>query len=360
MITRTRSQRLLRRLASLACILLLIDGAAAHAGYAHTSLVVPAGKSHGFPVPNAFEYSINVESYVSTSPCAPHAHNVFFVHGFGDNSGLFAPLAIALIEAGKACRTLAIDLPAHGASTVSSDPVFGPPVWGKIDVVDYADVVDQVLSTLHQQHILVDTIVGHSTGGLIVQRLQALYAARQGASLKSRFGIDRTILIASDLPRALPWASGDAPIAAGLAKGLVVSLAQTMPLPIGTRVLLDYNAYIGLKYSVNGIPVSGAPSPNAASHLNDPEPYAAAANIVGLDPTGATTNTAPRLYIPPALWNDFNLTVIWPDKDLFFMQSEMDGLAAYLKPGTQAIVLSDPEACHAIQFTKPELLVPFF
>jgi pimeloyl-ACP methyl ester carboxylesterase len=332
----------------------------AHAGLVRTHATFPAGRSIGFPVADTFEYSINVETIMPSGSCAPHARNVFMVHGFGDNARLFEPLATALVASGKACRAMAIDLPAHGASEISTDPRFGPRSWGEIGVVDGADVVDQVLTALKAEGVAVNTIVGHSTGGLIVQHLQATYASRGDASLKSKFGIDTTILIASDLPRALPWAAGDAPIAAGLAKGLVVSLAHTDPAPYGTRVFLDYGTYLALKYSVNGVPVPAAPSQNAALVLNDPEPYASAANIVGLDPTGQTTNAVPRLYVPPALWAGDTLKVVWPDKDIFFTQTEMDALADYSKPGTQAIVVSDPQAVHAVQYTRPDLLLPLF
>lgn len=322
------------------------------------SLFFDAGRSTGFPFPLAYEYSIHVESW-NAGVCAPHARNVLIVHGFGDNGGLFEPLATALVQSAKACRVLAIDLPAHGQSTVSTDPAFGPRVQGELGVADDAAVVDDVIARIESANIPIDTIVGHSTGGLIVQRLQAEYA-RSGASLRTRFGIDRTILIASDLPRALTWAAGDAPIQAGLAKGLVVGLAQMAPPPLGTRVFLDYSTYLALKFSVNGIPVASSPSPAVAAFINDPEPYAAAANIVGLDPTGLTTNTVPRLWIPPNLWAGEALTVIWPDKDIFFLQAEMNALANYLKPGTQAVVVSDDEAVHAIPYTRPDLLLPYF
>jgi pimeloyl-ACP methyl ester carboxylesterase len=334
--------------------------APAHAGLVRTNTMFPAGRSAGFPVADTFEYSINVETIMPAGPCAPHARNVFMVHGFGDNARLFEPLATALVASGKACRAMAIDLPAHGASTVSDDPRFGPRIWGEIDIVEEADVVDQVLSALKNKGVAVNTIVGHSTGGLIVQRLQSEYASRQNTSLKAKFGIDTTILIASDIPRALPWAAGDAPIAAGYAKGLTVNLAHTDPAPYGTRVFLDYATYLALKYSVGGVPVPAAPSQNAALVLNDPEPYASAANIVGLDPTGQTTNDVPRLYVSPAPWSGYTLKVIWPDKDIFFTHAEMDALADYLKPGTNAIVVSDAQAVHAVQYTRPDLLLPLF
>jgi pimeloyl-ACP methyl ester carboxylesterase len=331
----------------------------AHAGYLLQHLTFPAGRVVIVGKTVQSEYRINVDSYMKKGPCGSHSRHVFMVHGFGDNARLFEPLAAALLESGKACRVMAIDLPTHGASQVSSQAYFDRDIWGEIGVVDYAKVVDQVLGEIEDAGSPVDTIVGHSTGGLIVQWIQAKYAA-ENASLASRFGIERTILIASDIPGALPWAAGDAPIAAGLAKGLTVAFAKTDPDPIGTRVFLDYNLYIALKFSAAGVPVPSAPDAAAALELNEPEPYAAAANIVGLDPTGDTQDDRPRLDIPPGLWSGYDLKVVWPDQDDFFVQSEDEALADYLKPGTHAIVVSDPEAVHAVQYAKPELLLPFF
>lgn len=328
------------------------------------SALVPAGRTEGvFPIVK-YEYAINVVHYTDNSPLFPCTHGKTFllVHGFGDNGGLFEPLARQLVTSGKACHVYTLDLPAHGASTVSTDAYFGPRIWGTINIAqDYVKVVDQILATMHAQGVKIDTIVGHSTGGLIIQLLQDKYS-KQLSSIKAKFGIDNTILIASDIPGALSWASGDAPIAAGYAKGLVVSLASNnAALPQqGTLVPLSYQTYIALKFAVNGQAVSGAPTPTEAHALNDAEPYAAAANIVGLDPTGATTNSVPRLPVKPGLWSGMNLTVIWPSQDLFFMQSEMDALAGYLKPATQAIQINDAEAIHAIHYTKPQLLLPYF
>jgi len=353
-------RRKVERFVAFALLALCLTSAIpAFAGYSKQVLTFPAGASYGFPVPDHYEYAINVVHYENTAPCI-HAKTIFMVHGFGDNSGVFEPLAIALINSGKACHVLAMDLPAHGASQVSTDTRFGPRIWGTIDVDEYTMCLDQVLTTLYKkQNVPIDTIVGHSTGGLAIQRLQSKYMG-QLSSIQSKFGITKTILLASDIPGALPWASGDAPISMGYAKGLVVSYAQTLPAPYGTRVPLDYGTYIALKYSVNNMPVSGAPTSREALLLNNPEPYAAAANIVGLDPSGATTATVPRLDVAPGLWSGLNLIVAWPSQDLFFSQSEMDGLANYLKPGTQAVVVSDPEAVHLIQYTKPQLLLPLF
>jgi pimeloyl-ACP methyl ester carboxylesterase len=354
------SRRITARLAAVLCVFATFAVAPrAQAAYLMQHLTFPAGRAVTIGKAKESEYLVNVDSYTKKAPCGAHARNVFMVHGFGDNARLFEPLAAALLDSGKACRVMAMDLPTHGASHVSPLAYFGPVIWGEIGVVDYAKVVDQVLGEIEDAGYPIDTIVGHSTGGLIVQWIQQKYA-KTHVSLQSRFGIERTILIASDIPRALPWAAGDAPIAAGLAKGLTVAFAQTAPDPIGTRVFLDYNLYIALKFSAAGVPVPSAPDAAAALELNEPEPYAAAANIVGLDPTGDTQDDRPRLDIPPGLWSGYDLKVVWPDQDDFFVQSEDEALADYLKPGTHAIVVSDPEAVHAVQYAKPELLLPFF
>lgn len=118
--------------------------------------------------------------------------------------------------------------------------------------------------------------------------------------------------------------------------------------------------FIGTKYSVNGVPVSGAPTSNEIPLMNNLEPYPAGANVVGLDPSGETTESRPRLSITQNIWNGFNLKVVWLDKDPFFSQSELQGLAQYLKAGLDVITISDPEAVHGTPYSKPSLLVPLF
>lgn len=61
--------------------------------------------------------------------------------------------------------------------------------------------------------------------------------------------------------------------------------------------------------------------------MSDLEPYVAAANIVGLYYTAQTTNAVPRTFVTQNIWNGFNLKVVWMDKDVFFSQSETQGLA---------------------------------
>ncbi|EMG21788.1 hypothetical protein LEP1GSC150_2958 [Leptospira interrogans serovar Copenhageni str. LT2050] len=48
------------------------------------------------------------------------------------------------------------------------------------------------------------------------------------------------------------------------------------------------------------------------------------------------------------------------DKDVFFSQSETQGLAQYLKEGLNAITISDPEATHNSPFSKPSLFLSLF
>lgn len=192
----------------------------------------------------------------------------------------------------------------------------------------------------------------------------------EDSSLLDTFGIENTILIASDIPSALPWFGGDAPMSdPNSAKGFVWNfkterVVETQPFPpqviTGLFVETPDDFYINTKFAVNGVPVTGAPTPAQLEIMTNLEPYKAAANIVGLDPSGQTTNAVSRLSVSPNIWNGFNLKVVWLEKGVFFNQSETQGLAQYLKTGLNAITISDPEAVHGAPFSKPSLFLSLF
>ncbi|EKO98593.1 hypothetical protein LEP1GSC057_2265 [Leptospira interrogans str. Brem 329] len=96
--------------------------------------------------------------------------------------------------------------------------------------------------------------------------------------------------------------------------------------------------------------------------MNVLEPYRAAANIVGLDPSGQTQNAVPRIPVTRGIWSGENLKVVWLDKDVFFTKQETQNLANYLDPGQIGVMvtISDPEAVHGTPFSKPSLLIPLF
>lgn len=307
------------------------------------------------------KHVIRVNHYFSDSGSAPRK-GILCIHGFGDNSSIFEPLAQRLIATGKATDVYAVDLPGHGYSGLSTYPYFGPPVYGELDVLEYASVVQELLEQMVQIEFKnINTIVGHSLGGLVIQLIQdrLLYMS---SSLRASFGIENTVLIASDIPGALPWSGGDLPITDPYsAKALVVNFKVTSTnILIGNYVDTPDAFFISSKYSVNNTPVSGAPSGANLAKLKNREPYAAAANIVGLDPSARTNNAVPRLGVRRNIWNGFNLKVAWLDKDPFFNQAESAGLADYLKAGLPLTVISDPEAVHGAPYSKPDLLLPLF
>ncbi|EMO13915.1 putative lysophospholipase [Leptospira santarosai str. CBC1416] len=317
-------------------------------------------------------YKINVVHYRKPSggPIVINPKAVLFVHGFGDNSAFFEPLAKELINQGKATHVYIMDLPGHGASTMTRGTASAPTNVSQLSVGNYGDALRALLGQMvGTEKRTITTIVGHSIGGLVIQLIQNRFRG-DGSSILDQYGIENTILIASDIPSALPWFGGDAPMSdPNSAKGFVWNfkaekVVETQPFPphvvTGLFVETPDDFYINTKFAVNGVPVTGAPTPAQLEVLSNLEPYTAAANIVGLDPSGQTTNAVSRLSVSSNIWNGFNLKVVWLEKGVFFNQSETQGLAQYLKTGLNAITISDPEAVHGSPFSKPSLFLSLF
>ncbi|MFA4721974.1 alpha/beta fold hydrolase [Leptospira interrogans] len=318
-------------------------------------------------------YRLNVIKYslVQISP-NPNLKNVICIHGFGDNSTIYEPLAKELINKGKARNVYILDLPGHGNSTVTQGSASLPKYASDLTLTHYSDPLRALLSQMTvTEGKKIHTIVGHSLGGIVIQLVQNQLVTRGwGGNLLASFGIENTILIASDIPSPLPWYPGDTDMNdPNSAKSLVWNfkvqkIVDSSPLYpyliFGYFVESPNDFFIGTKYSVNGVPVSGAPTASEIPLMNNLEPYPAGANVVGLDPSGETTESRPRLSVTQNIWNGFNLKVVWLDKDPFFSQSELQGLAQYLKTGLDVITISDAEAVHGTPYSKPSLLVPLF
>jgi pimeloyl-ACP methyl ester carboxylesterase len=302
------------------------------------------------------EYRIHALHVMRTAFPPRTPRTVVVVPGFGDSGKLFEPFAKALIDGGKAEQVFIIDMPSlSGPSTLSTSAAFGPRVLGETDVEEYVQIVGDVLSSLRASGTTATTLVGHSIGGLVIQRLQSDLRLT-GSDVLARYGTQNTVLISSDIPEELAWGG------AAFAGPLVTSLTVDSRLPlIGKYVALSYDSFIQLKFTnFTGTVVEGAPTATQALELNKPEPFAAAANIVGLDPTGATTESRPRMSIPGGLWTGRNLKVVWLSQDGFFAPAEVQALANHLKPGLVAAAVDHPDAVHAAPYSSPELLVPLF
>ncbi|EMN01646.1 alpha/beta hydrolase domain protein [Leptospira noguchii str. 2007001578] len=266
-----------------------------------------------------------------------------------------------------------MDLPGHGGSTMTKGTAAYPSNISELSVQNYEEATRALLDAMPSTMIWPDlptTIVGHSIGGLVVQLLQNKLKS-QNSSLFKRYSITSTILIASDIPYPLPWSGSDVtmddPNYNQSAKAFVWNfkvekILSYFPLVTGLFVESPDDFFINTKYSVNGIPVTGPPPPAQVEVMNVLEPYHAAANIVGLDPSGQTQNAVPRIPIRNGIWSGEDLKVVWLDKDVFFTQKETQNLANYLNPGITGVMvtISDPEAVHGTPFSKPSLLVPLF
>lgn len=156
-------------------------------------------------------YKLNVVQYRNTSFIQSGIKNVLCVHGFGDTSTIFEPLAKQLILKGKANNVYILDLPGHGGSTMTKGTAAHPSNISELTVQNYEEATRALLDTMPSTMIWPDlptTIVGHSIGGLVVQLLQNKLKS-QNSSLFKRYSITKTVLIASDIPYPLPWSGSD-------------------------------------------------------------------------------------------------------------------------------------------------------
>jgi pimeloyl-ACP methyl ester carboxylesterase len=123
------------------------------------------------------------------------------VHGLAHTGATFEPLANELFKKkgrNKIARVLAINFPGRNGSGLPSTPPFGD-----LTIEDYTAILLGVLDQLPRQ-LNIETLVGHSMGGLIVQTAQNSLRAT-GTSLEQAYGIKNVYLLAPSIPRPLPW-----------------------------------------------------------------------------------------------------------------------------------------------------------
>jgi pimeloyl-ACP methyl ester carboxylesterase len=127
------------------------------------------------------------------------------VHGLAHTGATFEPLAHELFKktgSDKIDRVLALNFPGRNGSGLPSNKQFGD-----LTIEDYTEVLLGVLDQLPKQ-IKIESLVGHSMGGLIVQTAQnSLRSA--GTSLQKEYGIKNVYLLAPSIPNPLPWLFAD-------------------------------------------------------------------------------------------------------------------------------------------------------
>jgi pimeloyl-ACP methyl ester carboxylesterase len=139
------------------------------------------------------------------------------VHGLAHSGATFELLANEIfkkIGSDKIARVLALNFPGRNGSGLPSNLQFG-----NLTIEDYTAVLLGVLDQLAKQ-VNIESIVGHSMGGLIVQTAQnSLRTA--GTSLRKKYGIQNVYLLAPSIPNPLPWLFADSGVGAEIAATLV-------------------------------------------------------------------------------------------------------------------------------------------
>jgi pimeloyl-ACP methyl ester carboxylesterase len=142
---------------------------------------------------------------------------LFAVHGLAHTGATFELLANELFKkngSDKIDRVLALNFPGRNGSGLPSNLDFG-----NLTVEDYTAVLLGVLDQLAKQ-INIESIVGHSMGGLIVQTAQnSLRSA--GTSLQKEYGIKNVYLVAPSIPNPLQWLFVDSGAASGILAMLI-------------------------------------------------------------------------------------------------------------------------------------------
>jgi pimeloyl-ACP methyl ester carboxylesterase len=138
------------------------------------------------------------------------------VHGLAHTGRTFEPLANELFKKtgrDKIASVLALNFPGRNGSGLPSNKQFGD-----LTIEDYTAVLLGVLDQLPKQ-LKIESLVGHSMGGLIVQTAQnSLRSA--GTSLQKEYGIKNVYLLAPSIPNPLRWLAADSGAASAIAANL--------------------------------------------------------------------------------------------------------------------------------------------
>jgi pimeloyl-ACP methyl ester carboxylesterase len=235
----------------------------------------------------------DVHLHVTSSP-NPHCQgrSILAVHGALSDAASWENFAQAAFAAphgdNTVCRFVAIDLPGHGQSSVPAGILFGD-----ITLHDYVSAVAAALDHLADQGLGVNTVMGHSQGGMVLQLLQQRLVD-EGSSLRSAYDVRRATLLAAVPPRAIPWAFPTNPGAAVL--GQFVSFDPAL----GVHVSVPSEVWRPLVFSTpTGALAANAPSVEeiTARGYASPEPIATLAELLGTPPF-ARPDVAAGIFAP--------------------------------------------------------------
>ena len=170
------------------------------------------------PLPGGGIVDVKIDHYENPNKNSGNK-TLLAVHGLGHTGKTFEPLANELFKKtrrDKIDRVLALNFPGRNGSGLPSNKQFGD-----LTVEDYTAVLLGVLDQLPKQ-IKIESIVGHSMGGLITLTAQNSLITN-GTSLEKEYGIKNVYLLTPSIPNPLPWLFADSGAASQIA-ALLLSL----------------------------------------------------------------------------------------------------------------------------------------
>ncbi|MCX4245568.1 alpha/beta fold hydrolase [Paraliomyxa miuraensis] len=267
------------------------------------------------------------------------------VHGGVFAAASWRPYAEAL---GDGHCVLSADMPVRGNSGV---PVGGQ--LGDLDLHDYVEALDEILTRLNDMDVEPKTILGHSMGGTLVQMLQQRLV-NEGSSLEKRFDIDEAILVASDLPAEVPWALGDS----GNLTGLIDAYAVDDPVH-GLLFEIPVELWPAFYFTdLEGQVVPGALTPEEieAGGFNAlGEPLQAIHQLNGTGGFGSRPSAGANLFL-----DDTRLRVIAYEQDVYVQLAESETLYQHLTGDEDShcyVPVLGADTVHTLQFSNPQALV---
>lgn len=283
----------------------------------------------------------------------PSRRTVVAIPGLSHTAISYAPLAEQFCNSlrnGAPTSILAIDLPGHGRS--------GDPrglSYSDVSQEDYAVAVEGVLSQLPTNVARPVAAIGHSMGGLVLQRVQARLLDA-GTNLRRAYGISNVALIAPVPVDEVPWPFADS----GAADPLLASFLVNDP-DRGLVARIPAVAFPSLFFTnLSGVVVPGTPSPadlEAYGYTAD-EPLIAGLQLVGSG--GFSRPSAPEGAFAPA--HKTRATVITLSQDGFYTQNEHEALYQYLTSdvtNADFIRIDMPEAVHDLHVAQPAVIAPY-
>jgi hypothetical protein len=196
-------------------------------------------------------------------------------------------------------------------------------------------------------------IIGHSQGGLILQKIQQ-QLINSGSSLNEEFNINKAFLLASAPPKDLPWYALESGMVGQLIGNYVTSDAVLGPIVFFPATDWPYIFFSNL----SGIPASGTPTPQEVegNGYNCPEPLYVALNLSGTQPFERPVVDAGIFKIE----NGTLLRVATYEQDILRRPEENQALYIHLtgdQDPSGVTVVNGGETVHDLHLSDPEFLI---